>query len=126
VVNVTGTVTARDVGGWEIVTNADGIMRASTLALPSPTPVAAPSIEGPVGPSPSPSAEGADTSAVAGGSDDGGRDLGRLLLALVVGTGAAGSVALGGVLVLRSSGRRDGGSGHGRGTGGGQGTHEHA
>ena len=40
VVNVTGTVATRDVGGWEIVASAEGVLRASRLTVTGSSPSA--------------------------------------------------------------------------------------
>ncbi len=41
VINVTGVVAERDLGGWEVVTRSDAVVRAATLALPTEAPRAA-------------------------------------------------------------------------------------
>jgi hypothetical protein len=102
VINVTGTVATRDVGGWEIVASADGVVRASRLALPMAS--------GTASAAPSPSAgDTAGTAVVGQRTDRSGGDLGRPWLAIVVGlvvAGLAGLVALAGVLAMRSGRRR--------------------
>ncbi len=41
VINVTGIVGERDLGGWEVVTRSDAVVRAATLALPTLVPLPA-------------------------------------------------------------------------------------
>jgi hypothetical protein len=101
VINVTGTVAARDVGGWEIVASTEGVMRASRLTVAGAllSPSASPSTQ------PSPSAA-ALTTPVARVTSDGPSDLVRTLLLVVVGVGLAALVVLGGVLAVASRRRR--------------------
>jgi hypothetical protein len=123
VVNVTGTVATRDVGGWEIVASAEGIMRASTLSLPmsSPAPSATPTA------SPAPSADWVVDPATAGGPSDGRDDgLGRLQFAALVGLVLAGAATLVGGLAVRTSRRRTTPLGHPDGADGGPSTHQPA
>jgi hypothetical protein len=101
VINVTGTVATRDVGGWEIVASAEGVMRASRLTVAGAllSPSASPSTQ------PSPSAVALATP-VAPVTSAGPGDLVRTLLLVVVGVGLAALVVLGGVLAVVSMRRR--------------------
>ena len=101
VVNVTGTVATRDVGGWEIVASANGVLRASRLTVAGSSP--SPSMP----PNELPSASAA-TDAAGPGSDTetGVGGLLRALLALVVGLGIAALLALAGGLAVAGYRRR--------------------
>ncbi len=97
VLNVTGMVTARDVGGWEVVAGSDAVIRASSLRLVATThgPDADPDVGRAVLPSTAPS--GAPANAL---HPTAGDDPGRLALAGVLGLLAAGSVLVAGVGVV--------------------------
>jgi hypothetical protein len=103
VVNVTGTVARRDLGGWEIVADAEGLVRASALGLratPAPTQDAA------LLPAPSP---GSGAGAAAMDADQGtGTGPLPLLFALTVAVAVAAVVMLCGALALGRLRRRSG------------------
>ncbi|MET0773674.1 MAG: OB-fold nucleic acid binding domain-containing protein, partial [Candidatus Limnocylindrales bacterium] len=99
VVNVTGTVATRDVGGWEIVASAKGVLRASRLTVAGSSP--SPSMQ----PDELPSASAA-TDAAGRGPETGAGGLLRPLLALVVGLGIAALLGLAGGLAVAGYRRR--------------------
>jgi hypothetical protein len=101
VVNVTGTVATRDVGGWEIVASAEGVLRASRLTATGSSP--SPSLQAWAQPSPLGAIEG---TTVAPHVDTGAGDLVRPLLAMVVGLGIAAALAVAGGLAMASRRRR--------------------
>jgi hypothetical protein len=120
VVNVTGTVAARDVGGWEIVASAEGVLRASRLTVVG----SSPSPRADTGhPSPSPGALLADSAPVMGA---GAGDLVRPLLVLVVVAGVIALGTLGAVLAMASHRRRSGSRSAGSRADAGGSTHERA
>ena len=103
VLNVTGLVAPRDVGGWEVVTRRDEVLRAAALVIPTPLDAPSPSA------SPQPSDAVAESSAQGPGDDAGGA-----FMALVAATLAAlASLALAG-LVLHVRQRRTGRPGNAR------------
>jgi hypothetical protein len=127
VVNVTGTVATRDVGGWEIVAGAEGVLRAS---LRSCCPDASPTASTALAAEPSPpaaaagGAPGPDGSA--GAADGSGDDPGRPWLAVLAGGLVAAIVATGaGVALWWSRRRTDARPGHDDAEAG-PGTHQHA
>ena len=100
VLNVTGTVAERDVGGWEVVARSESVVRAASLALPTVAPRTPVPSASPLGPEPStpvggPTASTADDPAAAAG------DLWQVIFALVVGLTAAAVVIGGGLLASR-------------------------
>jgi hypothetical protein len=106
VVNVTGTVATRDVGGWEIVATTEGVLRASRLTLALPAPSVLDAASGDPSPSASAAGGGAATEAAPPANARPANDLGRLLFALLVGLGIAALVVLVGVLGSRAARRR--------------------
>ena len=102
VVNVTGTVATRDVGGWEIVASAEGVLRASRLTVTGSAPSAS------TRPSalPSPSTTGGGATALGLDAGSGAGDLVRPFLALLVALGIAALLALAGGLAVASHRRR--------------------
>jgi len=98
VLNVTGVVAARDLGGWEVVARSEALVRASALALPTvaPSPAAAalvasapPSAAPVAGYTPDPASTAASS------------DMLRLGFALAVAAVMALMVMVGGVLATR-------------------------
>jgi hypothetical protein len=115
VVNVTGTVATRDIGGWEIVARAEGVLRAARLTVSASAP---PHVPSDAEPSPS-SVEPTTTPelATAPGLETGGpADAGplRTLLALLLGLGTAALVVLGTWLAIAAYRGRSRPQGHGR------------
>jgi hypothetical protein len=109
VVNVTGTVATRDVGGWEIVASADGLVRAAALGLRGSTPAPTQDAQRALMASPVPGGTGPALEDAPQGSAE---PL-RLLFALTVGVAMAALVMLAGGLAvahLRRRARRPPGS----------------
>ncbi|MEZ4597919.1 MAG: hypothetical protein R3C32_14545 [Chloroflexota bacterium] len=134
VVNVTGTVATRDVGGWEIVARAEGLLRASGLSPSGPSPVPSATAPGSPAPSPrlgtglAPSPRVGTGLAATSGEPSGGPDagLGRLVSAGLVGLGMAGLATLVAGLLLGSFRRRQAARERPDGTDGGPSTHQPA
>ncbi|MFN8520194.1 MAG: hypothetical protein U0667_12555 [Chloroflexota bacterium] len=123
VVNVTGTVATRDVGGWEIVARADGIVRAAGLSLGTGSPMPSTS---PATPVPSPGGQVVPTAPSAEAADGGDGGLGRLVFAVVVGLGVAALATVLAGVGVRSSRRRTAAARQRDDASGGPGTHEPA
>ncbi len=105
VLNVTGVVAERDVGGWEVLARSEALVRASSLSLPTPAPPYGDAVSV-AGPSPEPSpAIGAASAGVPPATTGPGDPLG-LLLALAVAVVAALVVVTGGALMTRPRRRR--------------------
>jgi hypothetical protein len=96
VLNVTGVVGQRDVGGWEVLARSEALVRASSLALPTPALLGAavraiPSAQAPAG----------LPNDAAPAQAEGPGDSVRLGLALAVAAVAAFLVMIGGAVMTR-------------------------
>jgi hypothetical protein len=100
VLNVTGVVAERDVGGWEVLARSEALVRASSLSLPTPVPTLA-DIASVIASSATPSPATATAPARVLPDGAGQTDPLGLGPALWVGAVAALVVVIGGVLVTR-------------------------
>ncbi len=105
VINVTGVVAERDVGGWEVLARSEALVRASSLSLPTTGPQLA-NVATSVVPSTAPSPAMAATLARVVPATTGPSDPLGLALALAVAGATALMVVIGGLLLTRQLRRR--------------------